>query len=425
MARGVKTVKVLRIGVVREGRIVEERLISRGESVTVGPAPSATFQLPPAETVEPITLFSWDGRGYQLNLNPRVGGKLSRGGEVMDLDALRGEIPPRGGRASFPLTPEVRGKVGLGSTTFLFQLVDEPGAAAASSQGSFSLLRALDRVLVAVLLLSFFGHSSFVCYVWGMEAPPEPTFEDLDRWVKHIPQRPKPPPVATIDEAEPAKVAPTEDPSPRVAPEAQAADDPEVKEARARERVADRLRWLGTRGRTGGLGGAAATAMDAASSGLDDLLASGQPLVTERRLHTSLEPGIEVQEATGPHIGGKDPIKVAERIKKGPEVALKPTIDRVGELDDAAIQRALAAYQGAMSACHTRALNRDPGVHGRLVLQIRVAPTGEVLGVEIAENGTFSTVLEDCLRSKILRWRFPTFSGDEASFSIPLVFSAP
>ena len=127
--------KVLRIGIIKDGKIAEERLVKVSETVTVGESAKNTFvfgktHLPKAE----FPIFQWDGSGYVLRFTEKMKGKVSAGGAVVSLVKLRKDptITTNGGVWELKLTSQDRGKVTVDGMTVLFQLVAPPPVQALS-----------------------------------------------------------------------------------------------------------------------------------------------------------------------------------------------------------------------------------------------------------------------------------------------------
>ena len=120
--------KILRVGIIQSGRIVEERLIRKREDVSIGQASKNTFILPASHLPKSFTLFEGKGAGYHLIFDDSMEGRVSIGEEVLDLKSLAksGSARRRGGRATVELDDRSRGKIVVGEFTFLFQFVDVP-----------------------------------------------------------------------------------------------------------------------------------------------------------------------------------------------------------------------------------------------------------------------------------------------------------
>src|SRR5438105_9185868 len=81
--------KILRIGVILGGKIVEERLIRTRETVTIGQSAKNTFAIPAPELPRSWQLFKLVGTKYVLNVNESMDGRLSDGGNVLALAQMK------------------------------------------------------------------------------------------------------------------------------------------------------------------------------------------------------------------------------------------------------------------------------------------------------------------------------------------------
>ena len=120
--------KVLRIGLVQRGRIVEERVIKQRTTVTVGQNEKNMFVIPGAAGNLPpqFKLFELLGNDYYLNFLDGMNGRVALATGITDIAALRGQAKKTGGGYQVKLTDEARGKIVVGDTTFLFQFVAPP-----------------------------------------------------------------------------------------------------------------------------------------------------------------------------------------------------------------------------------------------------------------------------------------------------------
>ena len=120
--------RILRVGILLGGTIVEERLIRDRTPVTIGQSMRNTFSIPVEGLPLEFTLFALDDGRYSLRFLPRMEGRLSdSGGQVHTLDALRGHgAANHGSYHEIAVTESARGKLSLGDLTILFQFVTEP-----------------------------------------------------------------------------------------------------------------------------------------------------------------------------------------------------------------------------------------------------------------------------------------------------------
>src|SRR5678816_2548907 len=119
--------RILRIGILLGGKIVEERLIRERTSVTIGQSMKNTFSIPVEGLPLELTLFALHEGKYYLRFLNKMDGRLSSGDQVTTLDALKGHgAHNHGDYWQVPLSENSRGKLSLGDLTILFQFVTEP-----------------------------------------------------------------------------------------------------------------------------------------------------------------------------------------------------------------------------------------------------------------------------------------------------------
>jgi|GEM_PF-1506328 len=96
--------------------------------------------------------------------------------------------------------------------------------------------------------------------------------------------------------------------------------------------------------------------------------------------------------------------------------------DPRGHLDPEQIAPVVRAGLDALRRCYERGLKRDPGLIGKLVLSIRVAPDGHVARAELGEGGgpRLPLDVEGCLQGEARRWLFPKPTGGSVMFEVPL-----
>jgi len=163
----------LRIGIVEQGRIVEEHIMRRRRPVTVGSAPGNRIMVTSPEAPESMKLLSLSRGRYVLRFRKGQRGKVTVRGEVLDLKTIaqRRLAGRRKDEFSFPLSDQSRGKIVLGESTLLFQFVTPP-APVPRYQVPLEARRAswrnLDKTLFSAVLLAaiFLGGSGFSLETW-------------------------------------------------------------------------------------------------------------------------------------------------------------------------------------------------------------------------------------------------------------------
>ena len=118
--------KVLRIGLVQGGRVIEERIIKQRTTVTVGASEKAMFVIPSTAVPAQFKLFELVGGDYYMNFLDGMSGRVALATGITDIGALKGQAKRVGNAYQVKLTEEARGKIVVGETTFLFQFVAPP-----------------------------------------------------------------------------------------------------------------------------------------------------------------------------------------------------------------------------------------------------------------------------------------------------------
>src|SRR5580698_9451950 len=205
--------KVLRIGLVAAGRILEERIVKQRTSVTVGPSEKSTFvvqaQLPPQ-----FKLFELIGGDYHLNFLDGMTGRVALASGISDLTSLKGQAKRVGSAYQVRLSEEARGKIVIGETTFLFQFVAPPPVQPRpqlplSVKGGVA--SQIDWNLTIIAAFSFLLHFGFVGAMYSDWMDPVVN-DDLSAALVHMVQTPEPPPIETTEanpSASSADTAPT------------------------------------------------------------------------------------------------------------------------------------------------------------------------------------------------------------------------
>src|SRR5204862_5224738 len=83
--------KVLRIGLVQGGKVIEERVIKQRSHVTIGPSEKSMFVVPSQSVPPNFRLFELIGNEYHLNFLDGMSGRVALQTGISDLGALRGQ----------------------------------------------------------------------------------------------------------------------------------------------------------------------------------------------------------------------------------------------------------------------------------------------------------------------------------------------
>ncbi|HRE90977.1 MAG TPA: hypothetical protein PK095_17780, partial [Myxococcota bacterium] len=125
--------KLLRVAVVLDKRVVEERLIRVDGDITVGSGPKNTFVVQ-GQVPKQATVFESRGAGrfalvFERGQDGRI--ELDAGGDKFTPSELadKNKAQKKGKHFAVELSDKARGKIAVGDASVLFQFVDPPNAA--------------------------------------------------------------------------------------------------------------------------------------------------------------------------------------------------------------------------------------------------------------------------------------------------------
>ncbi|MCA9538065.1 MAG: TonB family protein [Myxococcales bacterium] len=449
--------RILRVGIIQGGRLLEERLLRKRQTVTLGQSPRNTFVVPSPGVPKSVTLFEVHGGAYHLHFRAGMNGKLTVDGAVLDFRALREQkIAKREGDGyAVKLGEQSRGKVLLDDLTVLFQFVAPPPTVAAEAlpiamRGSIS--RHIEWPFINALLFSFVVQVFSIAFIVTRDYPEQPHGLDAlpDRFVDFLitPTEEKPKPTDQekkddqVDKEKEKEKEPEEAPKPKERPEPRPAETPEQQAKRKAEdlrrmqkQVRDNtiLKFLGSKGGEG-----PGTIVDTLKDGATDVALAdafaGTGLTVAGADDTNSR---KVGEATG-DVAGLDegalkgsrggPVKTGD---KGQEVAVKGALKLkepteaigTGTLDSATIESTIRRRQGALLSCYERQLKRNPKLSGKVEVQVTILESGRADDVRVLENATGDDEVAKCVLSKVARWRFPKPDGGSVTTSFSFFFS--
>ncbi len=439
--------RILRIGVLLGGKIVEERLIRERTAVSIGQSMKNTFSIPIDGLPLEFTLFALDEGKYALRFLAKMDGRLSdSGGQVNTLDALKTKgAQNTGDYWQVPLTDSARGKLSLGDLTILFQFVTEPPRQPkpmlpASVRGTFAdrfdprLLVIVGASIVAHFAVAIIALMGDIERKSSAERAYELTFEP-EKYVVEI--APVPEPVPTTDTGSAAgsaaKAAPSKDTAkPQGKPDQGGRD--EKKDVAMSE---DDAEAFANKMTVDGPNGTDTADINKRSPGADlkaqtDAIREGNKTVAvgggtgrgsrgdgEGRVGTGTGPKID-----GP--GGIDSAGGGKTVEKGPSgrisVSDKKSFDESSLTPDIVLSKIQSVYMAGLKRCYKTYLNKDASARGKVTLSLTVNETGRTV------NGSakgFASEVDDCIGAQMGGWRFPIpkdkdGEATEASFAITL-----
>lgn len=436
--------KVLRIGVVQGGRVMEERIIKQRVHVTVGPNEKNLFVVGGESLPTTFRLFELVGNDYHLNFLDGMSGRIALPTGISDLNVLRGQAKrtPQGAY-QVRLTEDSRGKVVVGDITFLFQFVAPPPIQP-KPQLPVAVLRGasgIDWNTTMIAALSFLIHFLALGSIYSDWLDPviddEVSVANLVDSLKSLPA-PPPPEEKVVEEKTETKVEEKAKDEPKsTAPSNQkSADTGKVSAAekaslmQEAERVM--LETLAALSNTGPATEGVLNKSDVAMGALDAAAASDKavgsgsdPLGLGRAGGGTLRPGeqgggLGGLASTGRGAGTEGSGSGAK--VSGPKAAMPGVSSSVagGNISNAA--KVVAAMRAAFRACYQKGLDQNPDSQGSIKMAIKVGPGGEVAGVTATPSGNLPPGVIDCVTARARRAQFDPPEGGAATVQVPVTF---
>lgn len=446
--------RVLRVGRIEGGRVIEERLLRRRGHVTVGTGHANTLVASGADVPDSMRLFELAGDRYLLRLDDKLRGRVASGDGVVDVAEARA----RDASATLALSDDARGKVVLGETTFLFQMVAPPPAQA-RPQLPLSVTAAaggqIDWVFTIVAACSFLLHFGFASAVNGEWFDPivdddQATGTLIQAVRDHGAPPPlepprleaKPEPTAVVAQGpKPTDPTPTRTTTPtRTAHPSHRAPSPEHGRTAQNDAIANRL-----------------------NERADDLVVSllGTPGASEGPVASTLKPGsvtpidqvdqVALQTPDGVAIGGPrlrnqdgskrelPKLDGPSSLTPGPKIVataapsasavVGPAVPKVDRTDPTTVAPGYAGADAVVGknrwryrACYAKALDVDPDAGGTVTVTVNVNAEGKVTSA--TASGGAPSLLGTCTAGAFKQMDFPVPDGGATTFNVKIVFAS-
>lgn len=449
--------RILRIGIILGGNIIEERLVRRRETVSVGQSAKNSFSIPVEGLPKTWPLFSLENGRYVLQFTGGMDGRVSAGGSVHPLDQLKSHgAQRRGNHWALPLDERSRGKIVVGEMTLLFQFVTAPPLQPrpqlpASVRGG--LADRIEPQLAIIMALSIIAHFAVALYAYQRDRVVETRAEKLhrefvedefkDRVIADTFEMPEVETEGEVETDEAGTETETEEPEPtRPQPREPVetgggdddggGDDGTPDEAAVQETIRQSALVAAI---TGGEGSGESRYSKMSDTDQGASLDKSIENAKGKEVSSRGNPG--ERKARGPNTGeiGTDKGTKVGGPGPGEKVAAKKeeTVSRVNlggvddlsftDLDPDQVARLIRSrYLAGIKQCHNAVLKKDPSAQGRVTIRFTVGPTGRVTKASV--NG-FNPDVDKCIQSQASRWRFGAPKDDgkptSADFQIPLI----
>lgn len=443
-----ETRRGLRVGVIQNGKVIEEVLIRDPRPMHVGTAPSNDLVLGPDGTPDSYLLFEpSEGANYTLHLDADMHAQIERDGETQNLQG--------GQKHALNSQEALRGKVTIGQSVVVFEFVDAPPIALlpplpAPMQAGISYIWTvtfgISLALFGAFLLSTLIHGSLVTL--GYLIPP-PARDDGELVLNARLTRMLTPQELEDEEDDLADLDPDED-SDLVVEE----DDDDGDGSGGEDEQEEAGSSSGDGGAEGGDAEGAITGVDQvvqgsafgalvdADGGMNIGLGaadSASEKSAAEALMNQASSGASGGGAVAKNLGsvgsgsgdgsgrigvggdGSSEVKSAAKAEGGSteqkQVQVKANVgdkgNRVagsGTLSESNVKGVLGRFRRRVERCYQRTLSSNPSAGGRVELQFRVDSNGQTTDARLPTNELGST-FGNCIMSEVRRLRFEKPSG--------------
>jgi outer membrane biosynthesis protein TonB len=446
--------KVLRVGLIRGGKIVEERVLPPRAPLTIGTGPRNTIVVPEAGLPASVQVFSWHRDRYTLHFAEGVEGRIEgpRGGAEFGALVGQGFARRAGNAYAVPVGEDQRGKIVLGEVTVLWQLVPpqpEPPKPVLPREARGNHFRSMDRLFVVVLLLSLLLHGGAWVALANVAPPKDVTLEEIpDRYARVLlpEKQPRPAPEKRAEpqraEAAPeAKREPERTPEPARDAAPRPVETPEQAAARQAARAAAVARAVQSRGLLkvlGALGpgtaegavadvfgaGGATTDVATALAGAGGVVVASDPAAVGGRKGGGQGGAASIGDLAtsgGGDVkyGAKSEVRVTGTVATE---QVQVEVDST-EIDQGKLAQFVRARSGLIVACYESALKRNPGLRGKITVRFTILQTGAVSDVETAADTLGAPEVAACIAATLRTWRTPFRPGGPVTVEYPFLLS--
>lgn len=95
-----------------------------------------------------------------------------------------------------------------------------------------------------------------------------------------------------------------------------------------------------------------------------------------------------------------------------------------GTIDKEAVAKVINSHLAEVSACYERALLREPGLAGKIVLEWNISTSGTVTTAKTKSSTMKSSAVEGCILNSLKTWKFPPAKGAGVVISYPFLFNS-
>ncbi|MCB9476027.1 MAG: TonB family protein [Deltaproteobacteria bacterium] len=439
----------LKIGIVQDGKLISETVVKDKNEITIGSDASSAIVIKDAGAPKSHPLLSRRDTSFVLNYTAQMSGKISIGDKSYEIDQLAAKGVARTGEKfnTVDLGDKGKGKVAVGNTTVLFQVI--PGAAPAPIAKVPADLRVnyfqrMDAGFLIVLAISIVLHAMMIAYINSL--PESEKISDDDR--AKLLDRLNPPEVEIPPMEEPLEDAELEtksDTGTKITPKESGGGggggggndggggEGEGEPAGVETKGLLALMTsdvgggvlsdiIGDKGTDAGI----ADAMGKIGGGV--AIGGKSGVIGGKGTGGGTGVGIKGTSAAGLGSVGKGTGTGTGTGTKAAAVVQKARVTSSGNIsgvgDASGIQMRIRRYLGGIRSCYERELKADPTLTGKVGVNFTISSAGGVSACSVTSSTVASSAVSDCVCRRIMRWNFdPPEGGGSPSVNYTFIFT--
>jgi TonB family protein len=427
-----KVRRVLKFGLVQDGKIIEEGILGEKEGMTIGADPSNTISVTDLNIPKRHRLMEPHANGYKLTAFRGLEGKISLGDKVLILDVASIEnVGVKKGKYREILLPaSSKGKLVLGRTTILFQLVPPPPPPPIlklPKELRGNVMSGFDLFFFAVILLSALFHISLVTYLNTLEVTDELTTAEIQKFTKQLVSTED---IEVITEEEPEKEKKDEAKKKKAGGSAKKGGSKE-----AEDKGFENKGLVGLITKHSGSSGSVADILSegmgddlsAVISGISgvDVARSGSDKFRGKRGSGNGQAGGTVEVGDLNKLSSKGTINTGKKIVKKIKSKITSAAGGVtGKIDQSSVYGVIRKRIGGVRFCYESQLKTNPSLAGKIRVQFVIGSSGSVTSCSVVSNSMGNTLVQECICRMVRRWKFSTPDEGTVTVGYTFIFSA-
>jgi TonB family protein len=167
--------------------------------------------------------------------------------------------------------------------------------------------------------------------------------------------------------------------------------------------------------------------LDKALEGVTGLQKADNIATAQQKLVKSKDIAVNQTASIDNLISGISQAKAADLAKQGDFVIQKPesiegAASASAKRDTRAINDVVLSHKAGIRMSYDKFFKRDPSLQGKITVRFTIAADGSVTNVEVVENTTGNSELENEIVRKVKMWKFEPVPEGDATVTYPFVF---